>query len=69
MHKYWLENVSLEWLVQGHLTEQDCVEVCNLAEKALNFNAIDKRILNQERCIKLKDKSVYDVTEVNIDKN
>jgi secreted Zn-dependent insulinase-like peptidase len=65
----WLRNVSLEWLIQGHITEERALTVVDQSEEALNFQGMDKDLINLERCIKLKEKTVYQKSEVNVDKN
>lgn len=67
--KRWLNNLTLEWLVQGHLTQAEALEAINNAEAALNFKTMDKSLVNKERCVRLKDRTVYQQSKVNEDKN
>ena len=59
MKSQWLVNLYPEWLITGHLTSEEAVEMVDVAEKALNFNRISKEEVELRRCIRLDTKTVY----------
>jgi len=54
-----MKNLYPEWLIQGHLTSDEAIEMVEVAEKALNFNRILKEEVELRRCIRMDPKTVY----------
>ena len=61
----WLRNISILWLIQGHLTENDALKIVDLAENSIEFNRINESDVSLNRCVKLKDRTVYEFERSN----
>ena len=59
MKETFLRNLEMIWLIQGHLTEQDALEMVDTTEKAIKFNRISEDDIEVSRCIRLDDRTVY----------
>ena len=35
LKKIWLKNISLNWLIQGHLTKDDALKMVHITEESL----------------------------------
>ena len=64
--KTWLQNLNIRWLIQGHLTKEEALKIVDATENSIKFNRIDKNTLDLPRCIKLRDKTVYQYEIKNI---
>lgn len=51
--------MHLTWLIQGHLTEQDAIQMVQTAETALAYKHVDKDDISKGRLVKLTDRSIY----------
>lgn len=51
--------MHLTWLIQGHLTESDAVEMVRTAETALDYSPMQKDDLAVARLVKLAERTVY----------
>lgn len=67
MKKKWLQNVSFQWLIQGHLSEEQAKGIALGAKQSLAHKPIDKEALKDaiKGMIKLPDKTVFDYMEMN----
>lgn len=61
----WLENLHPEWLIQGHLTGSEALELVDIAEEALSFDRITEDEVELRRCVKLEPRSVYSFEKKN----
>lgn len=69
MKKRWLRQMHLTWLVQGHLTQDEALNMVDIAEKALAYVPIPKSEVNFMRLVKLGDRSVYNFEEANVNED
>ena len=65
MQQEWLRNISILWLIQGHLTQEDALKMVEVAESSIKFNRIQESDINLPRCIKLNDLTVYNFEHSN----
>lgn len=67
MKKKWLQNVSFQWLIQGHLTEEEAKEIARSAQASLVHKPLQKSQLKDaiKGMIKLPNKTVLDYEEMN----
>ena len=57
------------WLIQGHLTKEDALKMVEATEGALTFRRISEDDIQCSRCIKFKDKTVYNLEQDNVSKD
>lgn len=60
-----MKNLYPEWLILGHLTEEEAIDMVNTAEKALNFNRISKNEAEYKRCVRMDEATVYSYENIN----
>lgn len=67
MKKKWLQNVSFQWLIQGHLTEEEAKEIARSAQASLVHKPLQMSQLKDaiKGMIKLPNKTVLDYEEMN----
>ena len=63
----WLSNISLEWLIQGHIKQQEASELVEKAEDAFSYNRMSKEAFLSSRLVKMRDRTCYNLSEVNLD--
>ena len=59
MKKKWLKNLSLQWLIQGHLSQEDALKMVEITEQSLQSKMIAKEDCDMYRLVKFQDKTVY----------
>jgi len=57
--------MHLTWLIQGHLTEENALNMVDVAENSLAYTRISKDDINYNRLVKLNDRSVYNLERSN----
>ena len=67
LKKTWLKNLKTEWLVMGHLTQQEALELVYESEKGMSFTPLDENHLPICRLVKLPSRSVHEMEEINED--
>jgi secreted Zn-dependent insulinase-like peptidase len=68
MKSKWLNNFRTEWLVMGHLTEEEARLLVQESEKQLIYRHYDgKEEIPNTRLVQLQPRSVYDYQEINED--
>lgn len=55
----WLTSLEMTWLIQGHLTPHDALNLVKTAESSLMFDRISEEDVVLKRCVQLKPKTVY----------
>ena len=65
----FLQTISLEWLIQGHITEEKALNIVNRCEEQLNFKNGDPYLVRVDRCMKLNSNTAWELSDVNIDEN
>jgi secreted Zn-dependent insulinase-like peptidase len=63
----WLQNICNEWLIMGHLTEQEAREIVRLTELELKYKPIDPSQIPLNRLVQLPALSVSEYEEKNYD--
>jgi len=61
----WLSNLDFIWLICGHLTENDALEMVRRTESSIKFNKIAFETVSSTRAIFLRDRTVYTLRFVN----
>lgn len=57
----FFKNLSFQWLICGHLTEERALKLCDIALESLDHRPIDRdELLLYQQLIKLPDRSVHD---------
>ena len=56
----------MTWLIQGHLKEEDALEMVRVAEASINFTRIQESEINLPRCVELKEKTIYSYENRNV---
>ena len=62
----WLDKMHLTWLIQGHLTAENAMNMVNVAENALAYTRISKDDINYVRLVKLNDRTIYSFEKSNM---
>lgn len=62
---HWLSNLHITWLIQGHLVEDDALNMVRVAESALDYQPLAKDYMNYLRLVKLNDRTVYSFEHTN----
>ena len=58
----------MEWLIEGHLTRRDAIDMVTLTEQALpKMKRVDFRNFKQLQIIKLKPGSIYEFRAHNVE--
>merc|ERR1712203_682421 len=67
MKKKWLQNVSFQWLIQGHLDAEQAKKIALNAKESLSHKPIEKEALKDaiKGMVKLPDKTAFSYTEMN----
>lgn len=65
LKRRWLTNLHPEWLIQGHLTGDEALELVDIAEEALNFDRITEDEVELRRCVRLDPSSIYSFEKKN----
>jgi hypothetical protein len=42
MKQYWLNNLDLIWLIEGHLTKESALKMVQTAEDAIKFRRLNR---------------------------
>lgn len=63
----WLSHMRLEWLLMGHLFEEEALKIVSDAESVLKYKPIDKLDLHLTRLVQIPERSVNEYNEVNED--
>ena len=66
MKSKFLQNLEMIWLIQGHLTKEDALQMVETTENALTFRRISEDDISAGRCIRLKDRTIYSFEKDNI---
>ena len=57
----------MEWLIEGHLTRRDAIDMVTLTEQALpKMKSVDFRNVKRLQIIKLKPGSIYEFRAHNV---
>lgn len=67
LKEIWLKDITFEWLIQGHIKQQQAIELVEKAENAFKYNRIEKEDFQSARLVKMRDKTCYSFSEVSID--
>lgn len=67
MKQQWLNNVRIEWLVAGHITDKDALQIVNDCERSFKFRKITADEIPEQRLIKLPTNYVAEYEELNED--
>ena len=67
--QFWLNNLDLIWLIEGHLTKESALQMVKTAEDAIQFRRLNREAVPRQRVVKLQDRSVYTKKENNLDPN
>lgn len=67
MQKNWLKNLKLEWLIMGHLEEEEALKIVDSVEGSLKYNKIEKEDLHTTRLAKIPEMSIHEYNELNTD--
>ena len=59
LKQVWLKNISLTWLIQGHLTQESALKMVQSTEVALAFSPISTSDIECFRLVKLQNQTVY----------
>ena len=59
MKERWLKNLHLVWLIQGHLTQEDAMDIVRMAETSLGHQKVHKDDIDFSRMVCLRDRTVY----------
>ena len=51
--------MHLTWLIQGHLTKENAINMVNIAESSLDYRRIRATDLDFSRLIKLNHRTIY----------
>lgn len=65
LKKDWLKQLSAEWLIQGHIDEDECVQMVKLAEDCLDSSFLKSDDCERLRIFKIMDRSVYNFEQYN----
>ena len=57
--KRWMKSMKMEWLISGHLTKDDAMNIVNFAEKVIDYKPISEADVNFAHSIELKEKTIY----------
>jgi len=60
MRKQWLEHLRFEWLITGHLTEDDALTIVNSSLSNITFTPLKPEEVFSQRIVNLKAKTVID---------
>jgi secreted Zn-dependent insulinase-like peptidase len=67
MKELWLNNVNFEWLIMGHLVEEEALKIVRDVESALKFKALDKDDLTCARLVSLPQNTITEYNEISSD--
>eukprot|EP00347_Sterkiella_histriomuscorum_P004511 403360183 len=67
MKNQWLKNIKIEWLVMGHINQEDAVKIVKDCENSLVFNEISQEDLDYQRVAKFPPNYLAEFEEVNQD--
>ena len=63
----FLKKIRMVWLIEGHLTERDALEMVEITERAVgSFSAVKKQDLRMGVCRKLKEGHIYNMESLNV---
>jgi hypothetical protein len=57
----------MEWLIMGHLTEDEAKTIINESEMALKYNRLNQEDLEHLRLSKIPERSVFEYNHNNED--
>lgn len=63
----WFDGLNLTWLIQGHITETDALEMVEIAESSLKHKPVSLYDCHLRRIIHLRDRNIYEWKETNAD--
>ena len=67
MKKNWLTHMRHEWLIMGHVTEEEAKAMVHMTESELKYNPIDPSQIPVHRLVHLQPHSVSEYQEKNFD--
>ena len=67
MKSNFLQNIHMEWLIEGHLTRRDALDMVKLTEQALpKLERVEFENVDRLQIIKLKQASIYELKAHNV---
>lgn len=59
MKRLWLSNMDFIWLIEGHLTEDDALDMVKCTEASIKFNRISYETVGSSRSIVFNERTIY----------
>lgn len=67
MKDHWLKTLKTEWLIMGHLTEEEALKIVTESQNSLDYKPLNEDQMIASRLVQLPGRSVSEFEELNED--